>query len=310
MKIFLEKYVMPLGAAPITWAITEKLQLNLRYQIAVIAFGVLAGFFASCAIADEKTSDPAPESTHRSRVAFIAYLFIMLLCIGFVVLFIYVGTRARLAVPSATSLPSPKPQVPRDSSPTSTGSDSKPKVAPTRAAPSHAPAPQATPVPQMDEFLQRYVDTNLGPRTDRPQWAFVVSDGNHSAFPELGAAAAESITEAGYRNVALFRPALVRDGNLEELYGADPVLLRKLGPFCDGVIVAVVEQTPVPDTGVQGLSTVEVAVRVRAIAAPSGTVKKEFSVLERGAGFTAHEAERNARERVAQDLRQQLKASF
>ena len=301
---------MPVCAGPITWAITEKLQLNLRYQIAVIAFGVLAGFFASCAIADEKTSDPAPDSTHRSRLAFIAYLFVMLLCIGFVMLFIYVGTRARRAVPSVTSLPPPKTHVPRDSSPTPTGTESEPKVSPISAAPSLPPALQATPVPKMDEFLQRYVDTKLGPRTDRPQWAFVISDGNRSAFPELGAAAAESITEAGYRNVALFRPALVRDGKLDELYGADPVLLRKLGPFCDGVIVAVVEQTPVPDAGVQGLLTVEIVVRVRAIAVPSGTVKKEFSVLERGAGFTAHEAERNTRERVARDLRQQLKAAF
>jgi hypothetical protein len=266
--------------------------------------------FASLAIAIENATAPPPDPPRHGGRAFTAYLAVTFLCFALAVVFGLLGMRARDAVRSATaSLPS-KPKVQRDTSPPPTGVDSERKVTPTTSLPTHAPVRPAIAAPETDHFLERYVDTGLGHRTDRPQWAFVISDGNHSAFPELGDAAAEAITSAGYRNVALFRPALVRDGKLEDLYAADPVLLKRLGPFCDGVIVAVAEQTPIPDTGVQGLLTVEIAVRVRVITTPSGSIRKEFSVLERGAGFTAHEAERNARERAAQDLRRQLEASF
>jgi len=162
----------------------------------------------------------------------------------------------------------------------------------------------------VDRFLDKYVDQGIKRTSGKPHWAFAASDQKRSTIPEFDSAISSALTDAGIANIALLRPSLVSDGKLGKLYDFDPIVMRRLSKFCDGIIVAIADSHLVTDMGVTDLSTVELSVHVRVIPFSNGSPNKAFSILERGAGFTPTEAERNARQRAGENLKKQLSAAL
>jgi hypothetical protein len=160
----------------------------------------------------------------------------------------------------------------------------------------------------VDLFLKKYVNNGIKRTSGKPHWAFAASDQTRRTIPEFDSAIASALTDTGLGNVDLLRPSLVSDGNLGELYDPDPILMHSLAQFCDGIIVAIADSQPVLDAGVPGVHTVELSARVRVIRLTNGSANTAFSILERGAGFTVGEAERNARQRAGESLKRQLSA--
>ena len=163
---------------------------------------------------------------------------------------------------------------------------------------------------KIDDFVHKYVDEESVRKSSQPLWSVLISDSYHSSFPELNSEAAAAVTEAGYGTAPIFRPALIRDDKLDEVYDADPVLVHKLGKICGGFIVAKVNSSLRQDSAGLGTYTTDLSLEVRIVQVPSGLILKQFTISEHGAGFTATDAESNATERAAKTLKEKVKAAM
>lgn len=143
-------------------------------------------------------------------------------------------------------------------------------------------------------------------KTGTTRWTFLGADQNRAQYGEFDSAAHAGLEQVGLKIIPVFRSSLVRDGRLDELYDADPELMRKLADVCAGIVVAKIAVQNGPQTSEQDIQTVEVSMEVRVIPLHDGMVTKAFSILERGAGFSKNEATMNARQRAADSFQKQL----
>lgn len=310
MKEFRYYLLIPLALALASWAATGSLKLPpvplVTFIISLALVAILAGLPFQESSKDTTTQAPRPRWQRRST-----WLTTGIVCCSFLAFFS--GVIGYLRAPKATQSINQSSTDPSASSPRPAPANSGPPVNQGKASSSSGTKPVVGDVgvlSDVDLFLGKYVNKGVNRKSRKAHWAFAASDQTRSTVPEFDSAIASALTEAGLANIALLRPSLVGDGKLGELYDLDPILMRRLSEFCDGIIVAIADSHPVRDTGVPDVSTVELSMHVRVIPFTNGSTNKTFSIMERGAGFTAGEAERNARQRVGDSLKQQLSAAL
>jgi hypothetical protein len=157
-----------------------------------------------------------------------------------------------------------------------------------------------------DVFLEKYVvqqKTELGRSTP---WAVLIGGHDETDFPELNSSASDVLHQKGYRTASIFRPTLIRDHGLDDVYSGDGMLSRKLAPYCAGIVVGKVSSETVKNADLEGIFTTRLSLNVRIISTASASVEGQFRVEENGAGYTQKEAESNAEERLAKKLKDRL----
>lgn len=157
-----------------------------------------------------------------------------------------------------------------------------------------------------DVFLARYVNT-VPLKRAAGQWAVVIVDNNFVISGALSGAIVKELTAKGDKSVPVFRGSILSNIGYKELYNADSALLQKLHNFCDGIIVARLEETTAADDTVQGLVTVRQTLNVRVFLTKSGVIAGDFQISEKGGGFSQETARNQAIERIAERLRARLR---
>lgn len=157
----------------------------------------------------------------------------------------------------------------------------------------------------IERFVEVYIDGSDVAGASSRRWTYATADEQRSHLPEVDSVLRETIEREGYQPVQIFRQAFFRDGKIAEMYDADPMLLRKLAKFCDGIILGMAKHS-VPPAPIPGMYATELVLQVRVLSPSQAVVRREFQVLERGSGFTKEEAESVAREHVAQSLKSQI----
>jgi hypothetical protein len=309
MEDFRKYLLIPLALTVASWAATGYLKLPLEPRAAFVISLAFVAILAGLPFREpsEKASPPKPVFTWQSRATWltagIVSCCLAALVSGMIGYLLSPKATQPLNEPRTTSMPSGPQPAPGDPD--------------TRVKRRKADSPPGTELGKADErrsevdlFFEKYVNNGINRTSGKPHWAFVASDQTHTTMPEFDSAIASALAEAGFRNVDLLRPSLVNDGKLGELYDPDPILMRRLAGFCDGIIVAIADSHPVEHTDVTDINTVELSIQVRVMPFTDGSVAKAFSVLERGAGFTVGEAERNARQRASESMKQQLSVAL
>jgi hypothetical protein len=307
MESFRKDSLIPLAVAAASVGAQAYLQIRSGYLITFVSSMVLVALFAGLPFHephkdDVPLSDSYRAGTHRPvafTLAIIAFCLVAL--ISGILGYIDGRTKASHGLPPSLggndSSPSLQKETPSPSTPEKAGS------AETAGGASDIGRSD------VDEFVRKYVDLGASSKKGLPRWAYAISDEDGSDLPELNEAIGEAIIESGNQRVALFRPLLMRDGRVQDLYDGDPVLMRKLGQFCDGIVAGKIVSS-VLQAQTEGMLTIELSAHIRVISVPSGVIKREFPVLERGAGFSLQEGKGNARERAARSLKEQLKLGF
>jgi len=136
----------------------------------------------------------------------------------------------------------------------------------------------------------------------------VITDSLQQMVPSLVDAAAEAITSRAMRAAHPFRPAFLKDGLNEQLFGGAPTLVRRLslGDVCAGVVVAKVSMTSSGSTDVAGLFNSRLGVHVRLVSSANGSILTDFEVQAQGAGFSREAAGTQALTRGAEALKARL----
>ena len=161
-----------------------------------------------------------------------------------------------------------------------------------------------------DMFVKRYVVKSSG-GSGAPRWGVLIAERDASDFPRLNSAVTEVLSERGYKRVSIFRPTVIQDRKYEDIYAGDPVLTRKLTPYCDAILVGkITSSTSGTNAALNDLLTVEITLDMRLISTSSGEVTKEFRLHENGAGFSHTEARARAEERLATKLRDHLRSTL
>ena len=157
-------------------------------------------------------------------------------------------------------------------------------------------------------FIDKYVDRSIGRAVGLRQWAVLVTDSQGVTVPGLVEAATEGLSGKGIRVVSLFRPQLLRDRLNEQLYSAEPSLIRKLSlaQLSDGVVIGKASFAISNSDAAQGLTTARVSLHVRLISTANASVADEFEVNSQGAGFSIDAARAQAIERTATALKSRL----
>jgi len=302
MEDFRKYLLIPLALTVASWAVADYLKLPLEPRIALVVSLALVAILAGLPFRKplQQVSQQKPMSGWRRRSTWLSVGIISCSLVAFFAGLI--GYRQALRATQSTNK-EPKPDA----------GNSDPLGNPGKSNPPPGTKPDKTDVKvssEVDLFLSKYVNNSIKRTPGKPRWAFAAADQTRSTVPEFDSAIASALADAGLGTVDLLRPTLITDDKLAELYDPDPILMRRLGEFCDGVIVAIADAHPVRNTGISDLNTVEVSMRVRVIPFTNGSASKAFSILERGAGFTTDEAERNARQRTGKDLKEQLSVAL
>jgi hypothetical protein len=166
-----------------------------------------------------------------------------------------------------------------------------------------SPAPDTSPE---GAFWNKYVDAKAQRRNATGSWSVVLAQQGQPASSEVSGAVVEVLKQKGREAILIFRPNIFEGPGFRELYQADPTLLKKLRNLCEGLVVGEVSEDNSTDPDLQGLITVEVALRLRIFSTNTGAVTTEFAINGRGAGFSLQEAKRQATQRLAEALKQHL----
>jgi hypothetical protein len=182
-------------------------------------------------------------------------------------------------------------------------------------APSSAPSSLAVtskPTPK-ESFEETFVHENVAPppKASRKtgQWAVAIAEpGQH--YPKLLTAVSSAIAGSGHSIVTIFRPSASRGAAFDALFSADPVLIRRLGEYCDEILVGKVTSSSAEENpSVPGLLNVTLSFDGKIISTSSGDVNNQFQASAIGAGVNAKEARTNAEDRLAANLTTQLRAA-
>jgi len=186
----------------------------------------------------------------------------------------------------------------------------QPSPTPTK---SHTAPPPATPHSNNsrrprtaeEEFIEKYVADSNG-SAQPPGWTVLFSGTSMNDFSALYAAAGSILSQKGHTNRPLFRPKLLQDSAAyDELYDADPALLKRLSAYREGFLVGKV-RSKVSQNASLDIFSAHLFVQLRVISTRQGQILSRVATDETGAGFSQAAALSAAEQRIAAKMRAQL----
>jgi len=176
---------------------------------------------------------------------------------------------------------------------------------------SSAITPRPTP---KDSFEETFVRENVAPPAKGSrktgQWAVAIAEPGQEHYPRVTTAVSSAIVNSGHSTVAIFRASANRGAAFDALFAADPALSRRLGEYCDEILVGKVTSSSTNEnSSVPGLLNVTLTFDGKIISTSTGEVKNQFQASAVGAGVNAEEARINAEERLVSDLATQLRGA-
>jgi hypothetical protein len=156
-----------------------------------------------------------------------------------------------------------------------------------------------------DEFITKYLAHSDGSAYANG-WTVLFSSPSLKDFSELYAAAEGALSDKGYSSRPLFRSTLLHDAAAyDELYDANPALLKRLSAYREGFLVGKV-RSEVSHNASLDIFTAHLFVQLRVISAPQGQILSRVTTDETGAGFSEAAALSAAEQRIADKMREQL----
>lgn len=156
-----------------------------------------------------------------------------------------------------------------------------------------------------ETFVSKYVDPEATNGVQGQQrWSIVIAaDGN--GFPNLVSAISAQVSSIGGTPIAIFRPSITGTDGFHQLFAGDPALNRRLGKYCDRILVGKVTSSLTKNTE-YGIFTLGLSLQAKLISTRLGAVETQFMISENGAGMTREEATLNAEERLTRKLKERL----
>lgn len=299
MKTFLEIVLIPLVGSLVVLLFNPNVKIWWVWKFtAGVGLAVVALALAS--FAERLTTESTHPITGRRRQTLAIAIVVLLVAVGYLSGYLGVSQpvdEGKSALPGPEAVP--VVTIPNLAEPEAMQASEK-------GRPDGAKLTGSPHDPGEESFAQKYLAKDSSPDGGAPRWAILIAGSDPMSYPELNSAAAGALSEKGYQRVSIFRPSLVQDGKHKEVYAADPLLMRTLSEYCDGVIVATVDSALRKETSVEGLLAVELSAQVRVILPKSGAIKDEFSLHETGAGFSSAQAHKHAEARAATSLQTRL----
>ncbi len=177
---------------------------------------------------------------------------------------------------------------------------------PARREPKEDVSPEVSSSPE-DIFISKYV-TNDREQYRPGAWTVIIADGDR--FPTIPAAAENALSEQGYAVRPLFRSTLLQDRDAyEELYSGNPVLLKHIARFRDGILVGKLRSEITHDDSLD-VFTAHLFGDFRVLSARSASVEGHLTFNEIGPGVSESEANHAAQKSMADKLKQQILQSI
>ena len=184
--------------------------------------------------------------------------------------------------------------------------DTSPRSLADRNVPSSAPVGATSESKPEDIFAKTYIGSSKAGKSGIKRWAVVLKEKNGPAASELTGAAVAAFTRKDFSVVPIFRSQIFQDVPYRQLYYADSALLGRLQQACDGFVIGEAERTFSTDAENQGLVTSRLTINIRIFVTESKSLKSEFQISEKGAGFSNETAEAQVNGRAAAELKERL----
>ena len=209
-----------------------------------------------------------------------------------------------LAVAIISMIRRPQNAIERGSQPTSPS----PPTSPTATGSASPNATRDGGPTAEDEFITKYVaHTDSSEATG---WTVLFRGTSINDFSALYAATEGILSQKGHTSRPLFRPKLLQDAAAyDELYAADPALLKRLSAYREGFLIGKVRSEVSQNPSLDVFSA-HLFVQLRVISARQGQIVGRVATDETGAGFSEAAALSAAEQRIADKMKEQLSRSL